>query len=351
MGELAKKAGCTAAWVSQIESGLRRLSADSAAPFAAALGVSVAFLTGADLEVTATPVQFRHVRSTKAAQRDRVTAGAAMVQHVVALMRAHQRLHNKLDLPTFSGAEPPEPEAAAAKVRDHWFVGSGVIPDLTGLLESWGAWVFTLPAEDRVVDAYSWWSREDAFIASNPIALDPGVSVAGDGPRNAYRERFSLAHELGHLVMHRGLDPALVGTRAVEAEAHRFAGAFLVPAAAWLQRSPRSARWQDYLFESARWGVSTSVLLRRDFDLGLVPEARYRSAMIGLSATVGRRSEGSYLSPRAPEQPRRLQVALSAWLHARAAGDPREASDAWTSTLIEKVRQLVAPDPLPEPRS
>jgi transcriptional regulator with XRE-family HTH domain len=348
VGELAKRAGCTPAWVSQVESGLRKLSIESAEPFAAALGVSPSFLAGKALAAPSTPVQYRHVRATKADQKGRAEARAAVLQGVVGIWRSTQPALPCLDLPDLGDAAN-DPEKAAELVREHWCVGPGVIPNLTALLESWGAWVFELPAEDRAVDAYSWWGGNDAFIAANPIPLDPDIKVDdGHAARNAYRERFSLAHELGHLLMHRELDPELVGTRAVEAAAHRFAGAFLVPAGSWPRRSPKSAHWRDYVREAALWGVSASVLLRRDHDLQLVSENVYRSAMIGLSADVGRKSEGSHLVPRSPEEPRRLHDAFAGWFRTLGAVRGQRGASEWTLTLAEKVRQFIAPE-LPSP--
>ena len=64
----------------------------------------------------------------------------------------------------------------------------------------------------------------DAFSVPFP---DRPVIVLGDDKAKRDRERFSAAHELGHLVMH---DPESAGTKIIEDQAHRFAAAFLMPA-------------------------------------------------------------------------------------------------------------------------
>ena len=69
-----------------------------------------------------------------------------------------------------------------------------------------------------------------------------------DGGEGSLRERdnFNFAHQLAHLVTHRGIHHT-PGTRTVEAQAHSFAGAFLGPAEAMREVSPRSLDWGCYL--------------------------------------------------------------------------------------------------------
>ena len=59
----------------------------------------------------------------------------------------------------------------------------------------------------------------------------PSSSSTEVNDRCGNRDNFNLAHEMGHIVMHRGISHT-PGTRTVENQAHRFAGAFLAPAKA-----------------------------------------------------------------------------------------------------------------------
>src|SRR5437588_10942690 len=89
-------------------------------------------------------------------------------------------------------------------------------------------------------------------------------------------ERYSLAHELGHLVGHSAPHPTM------EEEANRFASEFLMPAAD-IRASlhditiPRLAALKRY------WKVSMAALLRRAYELGTINERRYRFMNIQLS--------------------------------------------------------------------
>jgi Zn-dependent peptidase ImmA (M78 family) len=95
------------------------------------------------------------------------------------------------------------------------------------------------------------------------------------------RQRFDLAHECGHLIMHRGMQ---TGDRITEDQAHRFASAFLLPRGAVLREFPRG-RWIDWNALYAlkkRWKVSVRALVRRGYDLKLLTPAQYRTANIHL---------------------------------------------------------------------
>ena len=117
------------------------------------------------------------------------------------------------DLPD-SITDLDEIEGVAVSVREHWKLGHNPIPDLIDTLESRGIKVFTTRFDDPRFEGMS--ARADHH---NVVVV--GRKWPGD------RQRFTLAHELGHLV----LDERLTDVVDKEKAADRFAGAFLVPAA------------------------------------------------------------------------------------------------------------------------
>lgn len=318
---LAESVGKSGSWISQLEKGTKEIPDDAARTFSEVLDVPVAFILRGPLERDAGVLHFRHKKRTPAAQRARVDARTVLIGLLIAEMAAE---FEDLYRPAFPDEEPlpGRPgdlgrltliDRAAQRLRSRWGMGEGPIPDLIRLVEVRGCWVIELPPEDRAVDAFSWWGDGHGFIALNPVPLDGSdqLSDAG-GPRNVYRERFNVAHEMGHLLLHADLGERDVGTRDVENEAHRFAASFLVPTRQWMATSPRTLNWRDYRDHAHRWGVSVSVLLRRNYDLGIFDEPRYRTAMIRLSADIGRRREGLHLPPRQHESPGRLKAHLAA---------------------------------------
>ena len=165
-------------------------------------------------------------------------------------------------------------------------------------LEAGGVTVVRDIETDRDIDAYS------AVVGHLPvIVLDGGKRSVWD------RDNFNLAHELGHIVMHRGISHT-PGTRTVEAQAHRFAGAFLAPAKALRQELPRDLDWGCYLELKREWGMSMAALIRRAKDLGIIDDVMYTRAMKQRSAYGWRRVEPGSADRPLPT-PRFLRRAMS----------------------------------------
>ena len=161
---------------------------------------------------------------------------------------------------------PEDIEICANDVRRHWGLGLGPIPNLTKLLQSQGILVCPVPNTCREVDAFSAWYQARPLI----------FLVAEHG---AARTRFDGAHELGHLVMHADAAP---GSQEIEREAHRFAGAFLVPRESFLAECPRWLNWAHFFELKVRWKMSVAALVRRAYDLGVLSDASFRRACIHL---------------------------------------------------------------------
>lgn len=87
------------------------------------------------------------------------------------------------------------PEHAARTAREQWGVAIGPVGRLVRLLEDHGVLVVFSPPQTAAVDAYSFDSRLRPVVVLNPIK------------RDYYRQRFDLAHELGHLIMHSDAEP------------------------------------------------------------------------------------------------------------------------------------------------
>jgi hypothetical protein len=151
----------------------------------------------------------------------------------------------------------------------------------------------------------------------------------------ADRRRFSLAHELGHLV----LDTAGIPSADEERLAHRFASAFLVPAAAarrelGVRRSGLALAELEHL--KRKYGVSMQAWTRRARDLGIVTEETYRGWQI-----IWFRSRGLHVREsaeyEAPETPSRLHL-----LFVRALAE-RRVDREWARAMCpEAVTEIEA---------
>jgi Zn-dependent peptidase ImmA (M78 family)/transcriptional regulator with XRE-family HTH domain len=119
-----------------------------------------------------------------------------------------------------------------------------------------------------------------------------------NGSKPPDRTRFSLAHELGHTIMHfgRDFDPKLA-----EDQANAFAAAFLMPA----HEIKRDLKWSLALADLAslkrKWRVSMQAIARRAKDLQIIDERRYRSLCVQMSRNGWRKSEPVQISAESPK--------------------------------------------------
>src|SRR3990172_8124728 len=153
-------------------------------------------------------------------------------------------------------------EGAAEAVRGAWDLGSNPIPDLTDTLEERGIIVLQTAA-----------LHENAFDGLAATVNDVLVIVVGMGwPGD--RQRFTLAHELGHLILKDRLAPELDKERA----ANRFAGAFLVPRREVLKELGERRTWLEpgeLCALKKTYGLSMGGWLHRAQDLGVLSAAGY----------------------------------------------------------------------------
>jgi len=296
---LAMSPTAVAAW----ESGAKRPTAVTVARLALSLSVDPGFFAMRPDDVaalSATP-HFRSLRSTTQLARDQAFAYGQLAVDIATSLEKHVECPEP-DLPSFpvpidTGREDTGgPEQAARHVRDQWGIGGGPAPHLVRLLENHGVLIVFSPLQAASVDAYSFDSRLRPVVVLNPVK------------RDYYRQRFDVAHELGHLVMHTDAEP---GGRTVEDQANRFAAELLMPAAEirdGLPTTMNAAAWQSLARLKERWGTSIQALLYRARRLGAITEVSYRNAMATLTNRGWRRGEPGLITLL--EQPSMLPRAL-----------------------------------------
>ncbi|TCO37620.1 Zn-dependent peptidase ImmA (M78 family) [Kribbella antiqua] len=292
-----KSPTAVAAW----ESGAKRPTAATVAQLALSLSVDPGFFAVRQDDVaalSATP-HFRSLRSTSQLARDQASAYGQLAVDITTSLEKHVEFPEP-DLPTLPVAvddrESDGPERAAQLVRRQWGIDAGPAGHLIRLLENHGVLVVFSPEQTASVDAYSFDSRLRPVVVLNPIK------------RDYYRQRFDVAHELGHLIMHGDAEP---GGRLVEDQAHRFAAELLMPAEQICDLLPVSMggnAWRILARLKEHWGVSIQALLYRARWLGGLSDVSYRNAMTTISARGWRRTEPGLVS--AIEQPSLLPRAV-----------------------------------------
>lgn len=188
-------------------------------------------------------------------------------------------------------------ESAADACRKAWGLSDGPVGDILLLLENAGAIIAREETGIANIEGLSAWSA-----AGRPLVL----LCADKG--NAYRSRFDAAHELGHLVLHRYIEAPgdAASHKLMEQQAHRFAGAFLLPARGFGAEVFTPVSLQGLLFLKQRWGASVAAMIMRLRAMEIISEDDYLRLIKHRSAKWGNRQEPND-DDRAPEEPRLLK--------------------------------------------
>jgi len=294
---LDKSPTAVAAW----ESGAKRPTAATVAQLALTLSVEPGFFAVRpdDIAALSTIPHFRSLRSTTQLARDQAFAYGQLAVDIATSLERHVEFP-EVGVPSFpvdfDDREGDGPELAARLIRERWDLGAGPVGHLVRLIEHNGVLVVFSPPQVASVDAYSFDSRLRPVVVLNPIK------------RDYYRQRFDVAHELGHLVMHSDAEP---GGRIVENQANRFAAELLMPAEQIHDLLPSTMggrAWPTLARLKEQWGVSIQALLYRARWLGRLGDVSYRNAMATVSARGWRRNEPGLVN--AVEQPSLLPKAV-----------------------------------------
>ena len=284
-----------------------------------ALGVSVDYLVGGqEMEVDA--VDFR--KKASASKRDEAQVEA----QVLRMLEGYLQAEELLGLPSVEWDKPRdapypvvndlgEADRGARALRDHWGLGIEPIPDLVEVLEGRGVKVLSVALADNIdgLTARVRRTRGDAL----PV-------IVVNSTHWVERQRFTTAHELGHMVL------SVVGRKGDgEKTAHRFAGAFLMPAEAlWSEIGKRrtSVGWRELFELKQLFGVSVQALTYRCKDLGIFSQALF-GRLFDEYKRLGWRDppHEEPLASREGEKPRRFKRLCLRALAEGAISEPKAA--------------------------
>lgn len=285
---LAAKADVSAMAISKYERDLDAPSSGALLRLARALGVTTEYLLR--------PIT---VSLSAPAYRRRVSLPRKQEQAIMA--RIQDWLERYLIVESFFGGPPPfdlpatavcpfDVEDVAVSLRQEWNLGLAPIENMTEVLEDKGVKV-GLVEGGADFDGVRLWANSRIPI----IAIKRGLP--GD------RQRFNLAHELGHLVLER------IHGRGTEDAALRFAGALLAPASAVRfelgERRQTLDLYELHLLKH-KYGLSVQAWIYRAKDLGIVSESAARRLGDFRQRGWSRQEPGDQIPPEEPERMKRL---------------------------------------------
>ena len=268
--ELAGLVGVKRASISHYEAGKRSPETETLRKLADVLGVPVAYFFKRIGVGGGGTLFYRSLASATKTDRRRAERLYGWLRELTSYLRGFvwfpQENLPGLGVPTrLTDLDRADIATYATRTRDFWGLGRGPISDVMLLLENNGVIVSKAVFESQRMDGYS------GFDAASAT---PYVIIAYD-KGSAVRSRFDLAHELGHMVLHRGLGPNVVrnpaNIKVLEAQANTFAGEFLMPSESFA-KDVGVISLDALKGLKRRWGVSIGAMLYRVGELGWVSE-------------------------------------------------------------------------------
>ncbi len=286
--ELAHRTGLQQGQISKIELGVQEPNDQIVERLAHALGVRDSFFQQQDhIFRSPTPMQRRKSRLAKKDEDIAESIANLYLIHTQTLMEDLELPVRVPEYPTSDGDYTPE--QAADLLRRYWLIPRGPVESVTRTLEDNGIFVFRVDFGTDQLDGFTLIGRGQT----------PSIFVSSAVPSD--RARFTMAHELGHRVMHRESP----GRPQMEDEANQFAAEFLMPADD-IREQLGSTSLERFATLKRNWRVSMQALIRRSQTLGRLSKDQARYLYIRLSKLHLRRDEGVYLPEETPTLLREL---------------------------------------------
>lgn len=253
--ELEVLTGISQAAISKIEQGLKEPNTEQIDRLAQSLACLTSFFFQAEREygppISAHPM-YRKKASVGQKVLDKVIAELSVrLGHARVLLKSVD-FEPELKLPQYDADEYASCiEDVADMVRRAWYVPRGPIRSLMEFVERAGILVISSDMEAARIDGASY------QVPGMPPVIFLNRNLPAD------RQRFSLAHELGHIVLHRFPSPEM------EQQADQFAAAFLMP------KDDIAGELRDLTLAKAaqlkpHWRVSMAALIVRATTLGKI---------------------------------------------------------------------------------
>ena len=298
-----------------------------------ALGVTPDYLAS-DQEIHIEAVDFRRKRLTS--KREEAQVKSRVMLLLQRYLTVEERLRLATVKPNFPREAPwpvvrdeAEAEHAALGLRMYWGIGLDPISNLVDLLEERGIKVFSIGLDN--IDGLTAKVRRDNGNTVFAVVVNRGD--CGE------RQRFTIAHELGHMII--DVSPGEIE----EKVANRFAGAFLMPAETLRSKfgkHRRSVSMAELLELKRIFGVSAQALVYRCKELGIFSTPLARN-LFRLFEQLGWRSPPyKEIGGIEPEKPKRFERLCYRALSEGAISQV-EASEILGQSAGDLIRRMYDP--------
>ena len=282
--QLAELLGVQQGTISKLEGGLISATREMCAGLSRVLKLPKHFFTQTDRVYGLGTHAYMHRRRQRisAEVRRRIEAKLNLIRIHTERLLESVNVESPYLIPQISPTDQDlSPEEVAMVLRAQWLVADGPIDNVTILLE--GAGIFVIPCDfgTTSMDATSIW-----LPGSHPLIFI-NESIPGD------RWRFTLCHELGHLVMHN--EPS----EYMESEASQFASAMLMPKSDIIADFGKITLSHLANLKSF-WKVSIQSLIERAYSLQKITKNQRRYFYMDMARHGYRTKEPVLLEPEEP---------------------------------------------------
>jgi Zn-dependent peptidase ImmA (M78 family)/DNA-binding XRE family transcriptional regulator len=220
-------------------------------------------------------IHYRKRKSANQGKRAFIESHLYIRKHIIKKLLKSLEIPNKVyDLNPY---EYNSPENVARLLRQKWHVPKGPISNLTKLVESSGIFVLYVDHNDEKLDGELMPDEHGLSV----IYINKDISPD--------RQRYTLAHELGHLIMHCG--KYIPTIEEAEVEADRFASEFLMPELEIKHQLSSRLSFSQLGDLKRYWKCSMSSIVMRAYKLGIIGKDRYTSLYVQLSRAGYKKKE------------------------------------------------------------
>lgn len=280
-GDLCTLLGVAQGTISKIENGLIQPSTELIQNLCKVLDYPASFFSQNDHIYTSNYIYYRRRLSMT---KKNLSVSEAR-QNIIRI--GIEKLLNSIDLPDtnlfhWDVAQHGNPRDAALLLRERWKLPKGKVDNLTKTIEDNGIIIIPFDFGGDKIDGISQYTDKNhpLIFVNNKLSPD--------------RYRLTIAHELGHLILH--FRNPIAEDRDVEAEAFMFASELLVPT----EEFRRSFEYLDFKALTnlkLYWRVSMSALVMKAKQIGSITENQAKYLHSQLSALGYKLQEPLELSP------------------------------------------------------
>lgn len=227
------------------------------------------------------PVSF-HRKRQKLGARDLDAIHGQSEIYRINLSKLLEAIELEARLPAPPAIDPDQHNGDIRKiadtVRQRWGVPRGPVRDLTRLVEDSGVIIMPFDFGTSLIDGFSQHAGD---------GLPPIIFINKSQPTDRYR--FSLAHELGHIIMHHTPNPEQ------EIQANLFASEFLMPRKD-IESQLYNLSIKKFMDLKLHWGASMQTLMYKSWEIGKISDRMYKYYNIELARRGFRAREPVALS-------------------------------------------------------